>query len=499
MYLAQLFEPTRKAPMKRVSSVIRICISAGAALAALAPRAGQAASQVCPGAGMAMFERDGGVSAVETGGDWLRILPGSGMLVTMASVEGLPPCVDPDFRVSPDGTQLITWPYDDEILSVTNNKTVATKLAGGEKLWAADVAFHGDGRAVIAALLYRDMDEPRLTLMVDSRPGAGAFGQPFEVTGAKCGAGTTAAGATTAGEVIVLCEGTFTIFNSYEGGFDLATFPLERSDRQLILAVPSLEPGNRVTFFAIVKDLTDTIDPAYELVRIRLSPDGGQRFDLVLDNVAYAGGDHGLAVINERNVVYMDEEGMRQVVGSTYETWATGVIHPLRPEAKLSAMDDPMRVLISEYDVEMLTLTDVGWENTTLFAVGMPPAAPPEKEDAGGCSAAGTDPATGLGQVLLVMLALALGSTLAPSGSPRPVSVSAPRLVSGHAGRGSSSARRAAAASRSVSGKTSMPEARRSAAVAPMPGMRTPWKEPSWMRVEPQEGLFSLRMARRMP
>lgn len=101
-------------------------------------------------------------------------------------------------------------------------------------------------------------------------------------------------------------------------------------------------------------------------------------------------------------------EGMRHAVRSRDDVWFAEVIHPLRPEAKLSATDDPLRVLISEYDVELLTRTDGSWESTTLFAVGTPPGLPSEKEDSGGCSMAGADPATGLGQVLLVMLALAL-------------------------------------------------------------------------------------------
>ncbi len=397
--------------MKSVSSVIRICISAGVALAALAPRTGHAASEVCPGAGTAMFEQEGGISAVETGGSWLRTPSDSEMLVTMATVEGLPPCIDPEFRVSPDGAQLIAWPDDDEILSVTRGGTVVTKLPAGDKLWAADVGFISNGLAVIAALLYRDMEEPRLTIMVDTREGAGELSAPFEVTGADCGAGTTAVGTTAAGEVMVLCEGSFTVYNGSDGNFNLATFPLDLPDRQLILAVPSPVLGNSVAFFAIVKDLTDTIDPVYELVRIRVSPDGSQRRQLMLDDVAYAGGAHGLAVMNERNVVYMDEEGMRHVVRTRDDVWSAEVIHPPQPEARLSATDDPLRVLISEYDVELLTLTDRSWESTTLFGVGTPPASPPEKEDSGGCSMAGGDPATGLGQALLVMLALALVTT----------------------------------------------------------------------------------------
>ena len=399
--------------MKSVSSVIRICISAGAALAALAPHTGQAASQICSGAGMAMFEQEGSISAVETGGNWLRALSADGTLVTMGPVEGLPPCADPDFRVAPDGKQLITWPSDDEILSVTNNGTEVTKLPAGDKLWDADVTFVSNGLAVIAALLYRDMEEPRLTLMLDTLEGAGSFSLPFEVTGADCGSGTTAMGTVSTGEVMVLCEGSFSVFSGYDGSFSLATFPLEMPDRQLVVAAHEPRISSRVTFFAIVEDLTDTIDPVYELVRIRVSPEGNHRVDLVLDDVAYAGGDHGLAVMNDRNLVYMDEEGMRQVVGSTYDVWAAGVIHPLRPEAKLSAADEPLRVLISEYDVELLTLTDEGWESTTLFELGTPPAAPPppEMEESGGCSMAGADPATGLGQALLLMLALALVTT----------------------------------------------------------------------------------------
>lgn len=402
--------------MKPVSSVVRICIPAGAALAALALHTGQAAAQSCPRGGMAMFERDEGISAVTNTGSWLRSDSAGEMVTTMAEVENVPPCVDADFRVSPDGAQLIVWAHDDEILSVTDEGTQSTKLLEGERLWTADVTFFQDNRAVIAALVSRDMEEePRLRFLVDSWEDKGMFGAPYEVTGADCSSGTLAVATSGEGVVTALCQGSFTQFHFYETSFGVTTYPLDLPDRELVVAKAEPEPTDQVTFFAIVKDLQDKVDPVYELLRIRVSFDGTQQNELVLDDLAYVGGDYGLAVLDDNEAVYMDEAGLTHVWGARYETWSGRVIHPPQPEARLSAQANPDRVLVSEYDVELLTLMIDGWESTTLFSVGTAPAAPPppKEEDEGGCSAAGTDPATGLAQVLLVMLALALATRLA--------------------------------------------------------------------------------------
>jgi hypothetical protein len=393
--------------MKHVSFALRICISTGAALAALAPRPGLAESPTCRGPGMAVFEPQAGISAVDSSGAWLRIPPRADSLATVARVENLQPCIDPDIRVEPRGDQLLTWQYEREILSVTSEGTVVTRLPEGETLLAADAAWDYQGRAVIAALVSRDGEDPRLTVLAETWPRTGMFQPPFEVPGANCSAGAVGASSSGTGEVVVLCDGSFTAVSAYEGGINLATFPLALGGAQLVVVDADPQAFGLVTFFAIVTDPTDDVDPAYDLVRISLDPpSGGQNIDQVFDNVAYAGGAHGLAVINELNLVYMDEEGLRHVEGSPlYATWTAEVIHPLRPEAKLSAAAGPTRVLISEYDAELLTLTATDWEHETLFALGTPPGAPLPGDD-GGCSV--VDPAAGLGQVLLVMLALAL-------------------------------------------------------------------------------------------
>lgn len=396
--------------MKHVSSALRICISTGAALAALAPRTSLATDQVCAGPGMAMFEHDAGISAVDSWGSWLRILPVTDMLVTQGSVENLEPCRDPVIRVAHHGEHLLMWHRDgSEILSVTDEGTLVTELPEGDRVWAADVAFTPQNRAVIAALLYRNGEEPRLSFLVDSGTGDGEFSAPFKVTGANCDMGPVAANANFAGEVVVLCQSSFTVMSGIDS-YSMVTLPLDLGGGEMVAVAVEPEPTSRISFFAIVRGTTDETEPAYDLLRIRLNSYGENSVERVLENITYAGGDHGLAVINDDSAVYMGEEGLVYVLESDDDTWDTSVIYPLRPEAKLSARSGPARVLISEYEADLLTLTEEGWKRETLFDLGMPPSSPSGGNGDSGCSMAGVDPATGLGQVLLVMLALALAT-----------------------------------------------------------------------------------------
>jgi hypothetical protein len=393
--------------MKHIPSALRICISSVAALAALAPRTSLATDQVCAGPGMAVFEHDAGISAVDSWGTWLRILPETEEMVAVASVENLEPCRDPIIRVKHHGEHLLMWHRDgSEILSVTEEGTLVTKLPEGDRVWAADVAFIPQERAVIAALLYRIGEEPRLSFMVDSGTGDGEFPPPFEVTGANCGMGPVAVNANSAGEVVALCQGSFTVMTGLDS-YSMVTLPLDLGGGEMVAVAVEPEPTSRVSFYAVVSVTTDENGQSYDLLRIRLNSYGESTVERVLENIGYAGGDHGLAVINDDSAVYMSEEGLVYV---TEDTWSTSVIYPLRPEAKLSARSSPPRVLISEYEVDLLTLTEEGWKHETLLDLGMPLSSPSGGNGDSGCSMAGVDPATGLGQALLVMLALALAT-----------------------------------------------------------------------------------------
>lgn len=393
--------------MKYIPSAVRICISIGAALAALAPRTSLATDQVCAGPGMAVFEHDAGISAVDSWGTWLRILPETEELVAKALVENLELCSDPVIRVEHHGEHLLMWHRDgSEIISVTDEGTLVTELPEGDRVWAADVAFMPQGRAVIAALLYRLGEEPRLSFLVDSGTGDGEFPAPFEVTGANCGMGPVAVSSNSVGEVVALCQSSFTVMTGLDS-YSMVTLPLDLGGGEMVAVAVEPEPTSRVSFYAVVTVTTDDNVQSYDLLRIRLNSYGESSVERVLENIKYAGGDHGLAVINDDSAVYMTEEGLMYV---SEDTWSPSVIYPLRPEAKLSARSAPPRVLISEYEADLLTLTEEGWKQETLLDLGRPPSSPSGGNGDSGCSMAGVDPATGLGQVLLVMLALALAT-----------------------------------------------------------------------------------------